>query len=95
MPGRKSTDPLQEILNVGRRTAEDLRRLGITEVAQPAGRDPQALYDELSRLTGVRQDPCVRDVFAAAVDFADGKPARPWWEYSRERLAKACRKDQS
>lgn len=89
MPERKSTDPLQQIPNVGPATAGDLRRLGITEVAQLAGRDPQALYEELSRLTGVRQDPCVRDVFAAAVDFADGKPARPWWEYSRERLAKA------
>jgi hypothetical protein len=25
----------------------------------------------------------------AAVAFADGGPARPWWEFSRERRARA------
>ena len=25
------------------------------------------------------------DTFMSAVDQADGKPARPWWEYTPER----------
>ena len=37
-------------------------------------------------MDGQRHDPCLLDTFNAAVDFANGGPARPWWEYSRERL---------
>ncbi len=37
----------------------------------------------------MRHDPCLLDTFHAAVDVADGRPARPWWEYSRERKAAA------
>ena len=36
----------------------------------------------------MRQDPCLLDTFTAAVDFATNGPARPWWEYSRERLSR-------
>ena len=39
-------------------------------------------------MDGRREDPCLLDTFYAAVDYADGGPARPWWEYSRERLAR-------
>lgn len=84
---KKSPDPLQTIPNVGPAIAEDLRRLGIRVPADLAGRDPQALYERLGELDGKRPDPCVLDTFAAAVDFASGKPGRPWWEYSRRRLA--------
>jgi hypothetical protein len=31
--------------------------------------------------------PCLLDTFVAAVSYADGGPARPWWEFSRERKA--------
>jgi nucleotidyltransferase/DNA polymerase involved in DNA repair len=92
-PGRKAepADPLLELPNVGPRIADDLHRLGIRRVEDLRGRDPLALYEELSRLTGVRQDPCVLDTFRAVVDIAEGKPARPWWEYSRRRLAEAAK----
>ena len=56
--------------------------------ADLVGRDPDDLFFELCRLEGARLDPCLRDVFAAAVDYAGGRPARPWWEYSRERKAR-------
>ena len=39
-------------------------------------------------MDGQRHDPCLLDTFVAAVDYANGAPARPWWEYSRERLAR-------
>jgi hypothetical protein len=66
-----------------------LIRLGVRSEAQLAKRDPRKLYDELSELDGVRVDPCVWDVFEAAVAYARGGPARPWWEYSRIRKARA------
>jgi hypothetical protein len=27
----------------------------------------------------------VRDVFASVTEYAKGEPARPWWEFSRQR----------
>ena len=56
------------------------------------GRTPhaatQALYEQLCTVTGVRHDPCMRDVFAAVVAHANGEPARPWWEFTPARKAR-------
>ena len=76
---------LREIPNVGPATARDLIVLGILSRADAAGKNPDALYETLCALDGVRHDPCVRDVFAAVVAYADGEPAHPWWVYSRRR----------
>ena len=82
---------LQSIPNVGPATARDLIRLGVRGVADLAKRDPDAMYEAIGRLDGAPHDPCVRDVFHAAVSFARGEPPRPWWEFSRERKAKEAR----
>jgi Pathogenicity locus len=76
---------LEDIPNVGGATAGDLRRLGIRVPGDLPGRDPFALYDNLCRQTGQRLDPCVIDVFMAAVRFMEGEPKRPWWKYTAER----------
>lgn len=44
--------------------------------------------ERLCALEGHRLDPCLLDTFVAAVDYAGDAPARPWWEYSRERKAR-------
>ena len=80
-------EKFQDIPNIGPAIAADLRQLGITTPAELPGRDPYAMYDDLCRLTGHHHDPCLLDTFSAAVWFADGHPARPWWEFSRERKA--------
>lgn len=79
---------LEQIPNVGPSIAADLRRLGVTHPRDLAARDAFALYRQLCDATGRRQDPCVLDVFLAAVDFMRGAPARPWWAYTagRKRL---------
>lgn len=86
-----AAEELQALPNIGPAMASDLIRLGVRspeDLAEwPNGR---ALYDALCELDGVRHDPCVRDVFEAAVDFARGGPPRPWWEYSRTRKARAA-----
>jgi hypothetical protein len=76
---------LEQIPNIGRAVAEDLRLIGIRKPQDLSGRDPFALYDSLCRKTGVRHDPCVLDTFMAAVDFADGGPPTPWWKFTAER----------
>jgi hypothetical protein len=81
-------DELTSIPNIGPKLAAKLRRLGIDAPGDLRGRDAEDLYERLGALEGRRADPCVLDTFHAAVDYANGGPARPWWEYSRERLAR-------
>jgi len=87
-----STDPrireLTAIPNVGPAIARRLVRLGIETPADLRGRDPEELFERLCALDGRREDPCLLDTFTAAVAYADGEPARPWWHFSRERLAR-------
>ena len=81
---------LTSIPNVGPAIARKLQRLGVQEPADLRGQDADELLERLCALDGRRHDPCLLDTFHAAVDVADGKPARPWWEYSRERKAAAA-----
>jgi hypothetical protein len=84
-------DDLQRIPGVGPAMAADLRRLGIAREADLAGRDPQALYDELERLTGHHVDRCVLYVFRAAAHHAGGAGGDPelekWWNWKDGGLA--------
>lgn len=73
--------------HVGPETVRDLERLGIERLEDLAHREPRELYDSLCKHTGERQDPCVLDVFSMLVSRAKGNPARPWWEFSRQRIA--------
>jgi hypothetical protein len=86
---RSMTSRLTEIPNVGPAVARKLERLDVTALDDLRGRDPHQLFERLCALDGRRHDPCLLDTFVAAVAYADGGPARPWWEYSRERKARA------
>jgi hypothetical protein len=76
---------LLELPNVGPATALDLVRLGIFESKALKNQNADKLYAKLCKIDGVRHDPCVIDVFASLVAFANGAPARPWWHYTPER----------
>ena len=82
---REAEARLQEIPNVGPKMAADLIKLGIMRLEDAVGKDPDEMYHELCILDGRRHDPCVRDVFAAVVSYANGNSARPWWEFTPER----------
>ena len=80
---------LADLISVGPAIRRDLERLGVHTVAQLARREPERLYRQLCRKTGKRQDPCVLDVFSAAVAQARD-PELPieqcvWWYWSRKR----------
>jgi hypothetical protein len=83
------TSDLTAIPNVGPAIARILQRLGIDSLDDLRGQDGEELYARLCALDGHGHDPCLLDTFVAVVDYADGGPARPWWEYSREREARA------
>jgi len=76
---------LEDLPNVGKSIAADLRLVGIREPAELMRKDPYALYDRLNRVTGLRHDPCVLDTFIAVVRFVEGGPPHPWWAYTAER----------
>jgi Pathogenicity locus len=82
---------LEDLISVGPAIRRDFELLGIHTVAQLARQEPKALYDRLCRKTGQRQDPCVLDVFCAAVAQARD-PRLPlercrWWYWSAVRKA--------
>lgn len=84
--GQKEPRRLRDLWSVGPAIEEDLKSLGVHEVAQLARRSPERLYRQLERITGKKQDPCVLDTFRAAVAQALD-PNLPtercvWWHYS-------------
>lgn len=79
---------LLTLTNVGQATFKDLEVLGITSIHQLAQADPDELYSRLQILTGLRQDPCVWDVFAAIIHEAKTGEKTPWWEWSKVRKEK-------
>lgn len=83
-------DGLTSIPNVGPAVAAKLHRLGIEQPDDLRDRDPDELFERLCALDGRRHDPCLLDTFVAAVAYAGGGPARPWWEFSRERKARVA-----
>ncbi len=86
-PDRTAYTRLEQLPNVGKATAGDFRILGIETPAQLIGRDPYRLFDELCSRTASSHDPCMIDIFIAAVRFMEGAPETPWWKYTPERKA--------
>lgn len=74
-----------DLPNVGKACAEDLRLIGIHEPDQLRGECPFDLYDRLCKITHLRHDPCVIDVFMSITRFMAGEHPQPWWTYSEER----------
>jgi len=85
---RAEISDLQQIPNIGPSIAANLRLIGVLSPHDLLGQDPYTLYDALCLTTGVRQDPCVIDVFIAATRFMAGESAKPWWKYTPERKRK-------
>jgi Pathogenicity locus len=81
----------RDLVSVGPAMERDFEMLGIGSVAHLARQDPERMYEKLCSLTGQRQDPCVLDVFRAAVAQARDPrlPAEQcqWWYWSRRRKA--------
>lgn len=82
-----------DLPNVGPATAHDFVLLGFSHPRELAGQNPYALYDRLCKLTHSRQDPCVADVFIAAVRFMEGSPPHDWWHYTDERKAEFAKRE--
>jgi hypothetical protein len=78
----------EDIPNVGVRMTDDFRLLGLKHPVDLKKQQALSMYQTLCRRTGVRQDPCVLDVFMAAIDFMNGAKPKPWWRYTAVRKKK-------
>jgi len=59
------------IPGVGKSIAEDLWNIGIKEIDQLKGKDPEQLYYMSNEFAGAVQDKCLLYVFRCAVYFAE------------------------
>ena len=84
----KPTNPKNELLslmNVGKATYEDFKLLDIRSITSLSNAEPDELYLRLMKLTGHAHDPCVWDVFAAAIHEARTGERQAWWEWTKVR----------
>jgi hypothetical protein len=77
-PTRTTVLRLEELPNIGKAMAGDLRLIGIDSPKELIRKNPFELYDKLCAKSGKRHDPCVIDVFMSVVRFMEGGDALPW-----------------
>ena len=75
--------PLTEIPGVGKRIASVMEALGIRQVRDLRGRDPEELYLRECAMKGYQEDRCALYVWRAAAYYADHETRNPeklkWW----------------
>jgi hypothetical protein len=85
MAKNQTLKELQIIPGVGKSIAADLYELGIRQVADLKGRDPERLYSRRCTQVGTRIDPCLLYVFRCAVYYASHTRHNPnllkWWNW--------------
>jgi hypothetical protein len=84
-PNRETVQNLEDLPNIGKAIARDLRMVNIQHPKDLIGKNAYQLHDELCRVTGKNHDPCVIDVFLAVIDFMEGADPVLWWKYTAER----------
>lgn len=83
------TRKLSDLYSVGPATVRDLQVLGINSVDKLKRRKAESLYKALCTKTNAQHDPCVIDVFRAAIEQAKDPDLSPekscWWYWSNVR----------
>lgn len=95
MKGSSEIFSLEDLVSVGPATLRDFSVLKIKTLRELAKQSPAALYRKLCKITGVRHDPCVEDVFAAAIAQARDpqlpQEQKEWAYWSRLRKLRPVR----
>lgn len=74
---------LEDIPNIGKSIAGDLRSLGIHTPQELAKCDPLSTYNLLSDSMGKRHDPCVLYTLMAAKHFLESGESVAWWKFTQ------------
>lgn len=80
----KRPSRLEDLPNIGKAIAADLRSLGITNPEQLAGHDPLATYQSLASVMGKRLDPCVLYTLLSVAHFQKTGERLPWWHFTAQ-----------
>ncbi|MGV8934250.1 MAG: helix-hairpin-helix domain-containing protein [Gallionellaceae bacterium] len=75
---------LEDIPNIGKSIAHDLRGLGIMRPDQLADKNPLTVYLQLGSAMGKRHDPCVLYTLLAAQHFLHSGEAVKWWKFTEQ-----------
>lgn len=75
---------LEDIPNIGKSIASDLRAIGILHPEQLGKIDPLATYHALSAHMAHRSDPCVLYTLMAARHFMECGESIPWWKFTEQ-----------
>jgi hypothetical protein len=84
---RESIEALKVIPGVGKSIAHNLWDIGIRNVSDLSGQDPELLFDLSNKFSGEVQDRCLLYVFRCAVYYASTpeKEQEPeklkWWNW--------------
>lgn len=73
---------LEDLPNIGKAIAADLRSIGILTPGQLAGCEPLAVFRALAAVMGHRHDPCVLYVLLSVQHFLESGAALPWWQFA-------------
>jgi hypothetical protein len=84
MRKQHNTGRLEDIPNIGKSIASDLRSLGINTPQQLATRDPLKTYLALSGSMGQRHDPCVLYTLMAAQHYLHRGETISWWKFTEQ-----------
>ena len=80
----KQPSRLEDLPNIGKAIAADLRALGILSPEQLATHDPLATYQGLAAVMGKRLDPCVLFTLLAVAHFQKTGEKLPWWHFTAQ-----------
>ena len=79
---KEQPDKLEDIPNIGKSIASDLRTIGILHPHQLTSHDPLATYFALADSMRQRHDPCVLYTLMAARHFMKSGETLPWWKFT-------------
>ncbi len=87
-PLHAEPDSLGRLRNAGKAALADFKLLEISTVGEIATTDADTIYVKLCETTRQRHDPCVHDVFTAAIHQAKTGEAVHWWAYTPARKSR-------
>jgi len=92
MTKEQSLSELRTIPGIGKSLAIDLWNIGIKNISDLKGQDPESLYDLSNRFAGAIQDRCVLYTFRCAVYYANTPHSKrnpeklKWWNWKDKKL---------
>ncbi|MDD2882161.1 MAG: helix-hairpin-helix domain-containing protein [Rhodoferax sp.] len=80
----KRPTQLEDLPNIGKAIAADLRALGVLSPEELASHEPLATYQALAIVMGKRLDPCVLYTLLAVAHFQKTGERLPWWHFTAQ-----------